>query len=68
MNVIILAYVYVELGVILASLFCTCQINVLLSLQASARDCCKAICKAVIEGKNEWKMGKTKIFLKVQKY
>ncbi|XP_053186633.1 unconventional myosin-VIIb-like [Scomber japonicus] len=26
--------------------------------------CCEAICNAVIEGENEWKIGRTKIFLK----
>ncbi|XP_071399121.1 unconventional myosin-VIIb-like [Centroberyx affinis] len=26
--------------------------------------CCEAICKAVITGKNDWKIGRTKIFLK----
>ncbi|CAK6952096.1 unconventional myosin-VIIb-like [Scomber scombrus] len=30
----------------------------------SAAVCCEAICNAVIEGENEWKIGRTKIFLK----
>ncbi|XP_029309255.1 LOW QUALITY PROTEIN: unconventional myosin-VIIb-like [Cottoperca gobio] len=30
----------------------------------SAAACCEAICKAVIEGANEWKIGRTKIFLR----
>ncbi|XP_041658240.1 unconventional myosin-VIIa-like [Cheilinus undulatus] len=30
----------------------------------SAAACCEAICRAVIEGEDEWKIGKTKIFLK----
>ncbi|KAM9323016.1 unconventional myosin-VIIa-like [Pholidichthys leucotaenia] len=31
---------------------------------ATAEACCKAICEAVIQGKGEWKFGRTKIFLK----
>ncbi|XP_060754217.1 unconventional myosin-VIIa [Neoarius graeffei] len=30
----------------------------------SAADCCNAICRAVIECQDDWKIGKTKIFLK----
>ncbi|XP_028987944.1 unconventional myosin-VIIa-like [Betta splendens] len=30
----------------------------------TAAACCEAICKAVIEGEDEWKRGRTKIFLK----
>ncbi|XP_073732354.1 unconventional myosin-VIIb [Misgurnus anguillicaudatus] len=30
----------------------------------SAANCCKAICKAVIKDKDDWRIGKTKIFLK----
>ncbi|XP_008275923.1 unconventional myosin-VIIa-like [Stegastes partitus] len=30
----------------------------------TAAACCKAICEAVIEGKDEWKIGKKKVFLK----
>ncbi|KAK1786290.1 hypothetical protein P4O66_017991, partial [Electrophorus voltai] len=30
----------------------------------SAADCCDAICRAVIQDKNDWKIGKTKIFVK----
>lgn len=37
------------------------------SLQASAAACCKAICEEVIGREDEWKMGSTKIFLKVRK-
>ncbi|XP_033838555.1 unconventional myosin-VIIa-like [Periophthalmus magnuspinnatus] len=30
----------------------------------TAAACCEAICKAVIKGEDEWKMGRTKVFLK----
>lgn len=39
----------------------------LLSLQETAVACCKAICQTVIEGADEWKIGRTKIFLRVKK-
>lgn len=34
--------------------------------QESAADCCDAICKAVITRQDGWKVGRTKIFLKVE--
>ena len=40
--------------------------NALLSLQKRAVDCCEAICKAVIKGQDEWKIGRAQIFLKVR--
>lgn len=40
----------------------------LLCLQSKAATCCEAICKAVIGGKDEWKMGKNKIFLRVRNF
>lgn len=53
-----------ELGLSLVSL--QHQINSLLSPQETAAACCEAICKTVIEGADEWKIGRTKIFLKVK--
>lgn len=41
--------------------------NALLFLQETAAVCCEAICNTVIKGADEWKIGRTKIFLKVQK-
>lgn len=49
----------------LASLLC--QTSPLLSPQKSAAACCEAICRSLIQGKDQWIMGKTKIFLKVRK-
>uniref|UniRef100_A0A4W4H1U9 Myosin VIIBb n=1 Tax=Electrophorus electricus TaxID=8005 RepID=A0A4W4H1U9_ELEEL len=34
-------------------------------LKTTDSDCCDAICRAVIQDKNDWKIGKTKIFVKV---
>lgn len=44
------------------------NILLLVLTQESAAACCNAICKAVITGQDGWKIGKTKIFLKVQLY
>lgn len=43
------------------------QIKTLLFLQETAAACCEAICKTVIKGEDEWKIGSSKIFLKVKK-
>ncbi len=53
-----------ECGLSLASLLY--QINSLFSLQETAAACCAAICKTVIEGEDEWKIGRSKIFLRVK--
>uniref|UniRef100_A0A3Q2TMD6 Unconventional myosin-VIIa-like n=1 Tax=Fundulus heteroclitus TaxID=8078 RepID=A0A3Q2TMD6_FUNHE len=37
------------------------------TVKCDAAACCKAICRAVIKGKDEWKIGRSQIFLKVQK-
>lgn len=37
----------------------------LLVYQESAAHCCEAICRAMIKNKDDWKIGKTKVFLKV---
>ena len=46
------------------------QINVdymrVLSQQESDGACCQAICTALIRGKDQWKVGKSKLFLKVR--
>lgn len=56
---------FLQEELLLASL--QCQINPLFSLQSTAATCCQAICQAVIPGKDEWKIGRTKIFLRVNK-
>jgi hypothetical protein len=44
------------------------DILLLVLTQESAVACCNAVCKAVITGQDGWKIGTTKIFLKVQLY
>lgn len=43
------------------------QINSLLPLQTTAAACCEAICRKVIQDEDQWKIGRTKIVLKVKK-
>lgn len=42
------------------------QINSLLSLQETAAACCEAICNTVIKEEDEWRMSRTRIFLRVK--